>query len=440
MGFYFKLAPGVKIRASSRGLRASVGPRAARVHFGAGGTGVSTGAGPVSLYHSVSGGRGRRGGTGPSRTSIAAHERQLRQAQKLEQAQELNAAFQAILNLHREEFTPATAPVAPPPGAVDVAGIRERHEHAALQGTNVLQRSARKVARRQAAEASSREVDAETARMLLEQAALQGDLDEQWHRLLANDPDVVFATLTDAFEDNEAPAAMAGVYDSEASIVVLAPDIEAIPERMPTLTEAGNLSLAKLTKSKRNSFYAQLVCGQVLVTVREALAVAPSLMSVRVAAFRWTPPNAYGNRSIECLLAAVFSRDALQGIQWQSADAVTIVNDASAELRINQGATNELRPLDLSNEPALAALIKSVDLQEPSVSEEHDEFNVVLEDAGGKKIAVIKELRNVSSLGLKEAKDLVDGAPILILEKVSKETAFKAKAALERVGATVTLK
>ena len=251
---------------------------------------------------------------------------------------------------------------------------------------------------------------------------------------------VVFATLTDAFEDNEAPAAMAGVYDSEASIVVLAPDIEAIPERMPTLTEAGNLSLAKLTKSKRNSFYAQLVCGQVLVTVREALAVAPSLMSVRVAAFRWTPPNAYGNRSIECLLAAVFSRDALQGIQWQSADAVTIVNDASAELRINQGATNELRPLDLSNEPALAALIKSVDLQEPSVSEEHDEFNVVLEDAGGKKIAVIKELRNVSSLGLKEAKDLVDGAPILILEKVSKETAFKAKAALERVGATVTLK
>ena len=49
MGFYFKIAPGVKIRATRRGLRPSVGPRAARVHFGAGGTGVSTGAGPVSL-------------------------------------------------------------------------------------------------------------------------------------------------------------------------------------------------------------------------------------------------------------------------------------------------------------------------------------------------------------------------------------------------------
>jgi hypothetical protein len=56
MGFYFKVAPGVKIRATKRGLRASVGPRAARVHFGAGGTGVSTGAGPVSrITRSVAG-------------------------------------------------------------------------------------------------------------------------------------------------------------------------------------------------------------------------------------------------------------------------------------------------------------------------------------------------------------------------------------------------
>jgi hypothetical protein len=77
-------------------------------------------------------------------------------------------------------------------------------------------------------------------------ADLQGELDEQWRRLLANDPEIVFATLTEAFEDNEAPAAMAGVHDSEASIVVLVPDVEVVPERMPKLTEAGNLSLAKL--------------------------------------------------------------------------------------------------------------------------------------------------------------------------------------------------
>ena len=73
-------------------------------------------------------------------------------------------------------------------------------------------------------------------------------------------------------------------------------------------------------------------------------------------------------------------------------------------------------------------------------AEEQDEFDVVLEAAGDKKIQVIKEVRTLTSLGLKEAKDLVDGAPKPLLEKVNKETAEKAKAALEGAGATVTVK
>jgi large subunit ribosomal protein L7/L12 len=72
--------------------------------------------------------------------------------------------------------------------------------------------------------------------------------------------------------------------------------------------------------------------------------------------------------------------------------------------------------------------------------EEQDEFDVVLEAAGEKKIQVIKEVRALTSLGLKEAKDLVDGAPKPVLEKVAKDVAEKAKAALEGAGATVTLK
>jgi Protein of unknown function (DUF4236) len=59
MGFSFKVAPGVRIRASNRGLRASVGPRVARVHVGAGRTSMSSGLGPVSLYHTVGKARGR---------------------------------------------------------------------------------------------------------------------------------------------------------------------------------------------------------------------------------------------------------------------------------------------------------------------------------------------------------------------------------------------
>jgi large subunit ribosomal protein L7/L12 len=72
--------------------------------------------------------------------------------------------------------------------------------------------------------------------------------------------------------------------------------------------------------------------------------------------------------------------------------------------------------------------------------EEKDEFDVILEAAGEKKIQVIKEVRTLTSLGLKEAKDLVDGAPKPVLEKVNKDAADKARAALEGAGATVTVK
>lgn len=73
-------------------------------------------------------------------------------------------------------------------------------------------------------------------------------------------------------------------------------------------------------------------------------------------------------------------------------------------------------------------------------AEEKTEFDVILEAAGDKKIQVIKEVRALTSLGLKEAKDLVDGAPKPVLEGADKDAAEKAKAALEGAGATVTLK
>ena len=73
-------------------------------------------------------------------------------------------------------------------------------------------------------------------------------------------------------------------------------------------------------------------------------------------------------------------------------------------------------------------------------SADQDEFDVILDEAGDKKIQVIKEVRTLTNLGLKEAKDLVDGAPKPVLEKANKETAEKAKAALEGAGAKVTVK
>jgi large subunit ribosomal protein L7/L12 len=91
--------------------------------------------------------------------------------------------------------------------------------------------------------------------------------------------------------------------------------------------------------------------------------------------------------------------------------------------------------------PVAAAAAAAPGAAAPAEAEaEQDEFDVILEAAGDKKIQVIKEVRTLTSLGLKEAKDLVDGAPKSVLEKVNKEAADKAKAALEGAGATVTVK
>ncbi len=89
---------------------------------------------------------------------------------------------------------------------------------------------------------------------------------------------------------------------------------------------------------------------------------------------------------------------------------------------------------------AVAAAAPGAAAPEVAAEEEQDEFDVVLAAAGDKKIQVIKEARALTNLGLKEAKDLVDGAPKTVLEKVSKEDADKAKAQLEAAGASVELK
>lgn len=114
MGFSFKVAPGVRVRASSRGIRTSVGPRAARVHFGSGRTALSTGAGPVTFYTRVGSGPRRSPSVSSYQRQQAAYARQQAKEAKAQQARELAAAFQSILGLHREEFPPAAPAAAAP--------------------------------------------------------------------------------------------------------------------------------------------------------------------------------------------------------------------------------------------------------------------------------------------------------------------------------------
>ncbi|SIM48157.1 hypothetical protein [Micromonospora cremea] len=199
-----------------------------------------------------------------------------------------------------------------------------------------------------------------------QRAGWQQYLDQRWQQLCSNNADVVLETLEEAFDDNEAPSAAVGVTGDEVSLVVLVPTVEqVVPERMPTTTQAGNLSLRKLPQRDRAAYYRQFVCGQVPVTVREAFAVAPAIGSARVAVLRHEGPDSYARPLVSCLLATRIHRASLNGVRWADADAAAIVNDASNELLLNpRPRTGELLPLNLASEPAITELINAVDLAE----------------------------------------------------------------------------
>lgn len=272
--------------------------------------------------------------------------------------------FQEILNLHRADFPPSRRPVVPAP-SIDENGIRTRHENAALAGIGLFKREQRTAAKHQAQAWAEYEISTERTRLAQQQAYLQGQLDERWQQLCANEPAVVLATLEEAFEDNEAPAAAVGLHADELALVVLSPPMEIVPERMPATTQAGNLTLRKLPKKERVSFYKLLVCGHLLATLREAFAVAPSLRSARVVVLRSAGPDSYGNPRVECILAAHFFRKAFDGIRWDAAEASDVVNDTASELLIKErGAAKEFDSIDLSNESELATLIEQVDVSE----------------------------------------------------------------------------
>lgn len=371
MGVYFRVAPGVRVRVSSRGVRTSLGPRAARLHVGGGyRPGVSTGAGPVTLYHGIGGSKRRRPRTastshGAPQATPATYHRQAQVAAKAGQAQQIQAALVEIGNLHRHAPTKVTEPVAGPPAPVDEKAIRDRHNALARQGTHFWQRELRMAALVQASAAASAEIAGARAAATQERAQHQAELDRHWQDLLANQPDVVLATLAEAFEDNEMHAAAVSVQGNEASIAVVVPDASVIPDRMPKTTEAGNLSLPKMTQTDAAGFYVTAVCGHLLAAVRETLAVAPGLACVRSVAIRRSEPDVYGRHHAECLVAATFTRAALDGIDWAHATAPAIFDQAGTDRSVNlTGRVKHLEPIDLAGEPDLAALVAAVDLEQ----------------------------------------------------------------------------
>jgi hypothetical protein len=174
------------------------------------------------------------------RQAAAARRAQV-EAEKAREAQHLAAIFNEILQLHRQEFAPVERPIAPPPSPPNEQEVRSRHEKAALHGIGLFQRSERAAAKQRAAISAQAELATLWQQAQAEAANWQGYLDAQWSGLVANDPETVLATLVEAFEDNEAPAAPIGVDGAELSLVVLVPPESAVPERMPA-TMAGTAS------------------------------------------------------------------------------------------------------------------------------------------------------------------------------------------------------
>jgi hypothetical protein len=223
---------------------------------------------------------------------------------------------------------------------VDANHIRRAYINDAKRRTSIFARQKREHALSEARILADMEVSRLKAEYTQQRERWQADLDMVWAALRANDADTVLAALTRAFEDNEAAAAAVGAEGDEVSLVVVVPPVDSIPERKPTTTAAGNLSLKKLTKRETADLYKLVVAGFVLLTVKEAFAVAPGITSARVVAVR----HGDGIRTPEPVMAATISR---------------------SELAMREkGVTKALQPLDLAEHPELEPLLEAIDFED----------------------------------------------------------------------------
>lgn len=284
---------------------------------------------------------------------------------RAEATEQLVEVYRRIASLHHEHFMPAEPSVASEPPLIDTAEVEQRHRKAGLKGISIFARSRRRDALAQAAAAAQSEIYARELERTRGRTAAQAQLDAEWARLRANEPDAVLAALAAAFEDNDAAAAPLGVIGDEASLVVIVPTLEAMPQKKPEVTPTGRPTIKAVPKKEAASWHATAVAGCMLVTVKEAFAVAPGLQSVRIVAATTPERDAYGNRHPDVLVAARFERERLDGVHWRTTEFVRILNDVTSELELKQvGSAKTLTPLPLDDEPELRAMLGAIDFEE----------------------------------------------------------------------------
>jgi hypothetical protein len=349
VAFSLKLAPGVQIQASRYGIQTNRGPNAPDVSVGRQFTNPAIPAAPLTFYTPSRARREQPSYLAPQLPPTA---------DKAQQAQALASAIQGIRTLHHREFPLVQRLVAPYPPRPDHTVILQRRTNDALARVSIFRRSTRKAAQAAAVLATRMECNELVAASQAQYVAVRQEIDQLWQRLITNDSDVVMAVLSHAFQNSSAHAAPLGVWDAEAQLALLAPDIAALPERHPTTTAAGNLSLKKFTKGELADLYKQLVAGLVLAAAKEAFAVGPGVTDIQIVALRSTPADAYGKVRDEAILATRVARAALNGVQWTKADALSILNGISSEVVTRTaGPSKGFASLDLKMEPEIARLI-----------------------------------------------------------------------------------
>jgi stress response protein SCP2 len=379
MGFGIRLAPGIRLSASSRGLRMGIGPRIARVHVGAGRTGFSSGLGPITYYTSAGGRRRSRSGGGrvsggraparavaggPTRGQIAQLQREARRQAAEEAYRALVAWEQRLTSLHLEVFPTTVAPPDLGPEPVDAGAMYAFLEQRELAGLGRFDFNGRR-------EAKQRAYALLGPAVVAEQAARAGAYQAQramelaaWTALVENDPGAVLDALEAAFADNESDAVgincEATPAGAQVSIIVMVGNGEDLPDRKPTRTAAGAPSSAKRTKKDRADLYTRWLASTVLATVKEAFAVAPGVTAAKVLVIRRDPAAANPSDYLAAIYAGTFDRDRLARWNWHQVDPVEeLLRTPDARLT-RKGASLEIVPLDLTGEPDLAAVVAAV--------------------------------------------------------------------------------
>ncbi|MEV4515429.1 TerD family protein [Dactylosporangium sp. NPDC049525] len=374
MGFGIRLAPGIRLSASSRGLRMGIGPRIARVHVGAGRTGFSSGIGPISYYTSAGGRRrrstgggragGGRAGGGPTRAQIAQLQRDARRQAAEEAYDALVALEHRLTSLHTEVFPTTVAPPDGGPEPVDAAAMYTWLEQRELAALGRFDFSGRREAKRRAQSMLAAEIAAEQAARAGAYQAQRATELAAWTALVDNDPGAVLDALEAAFADNESEAVGINCEPTPAgalvSLVVMVGTADGTPDRKPTRTAAGAPSSAKRTKKDRADLYTRWLASTVLATVKEAFAVAPGVTDAQVLVIRRDPAAADPAGYLSAVYAGRFQRQRLTGWNWNAVDPVEELLRAPDARLTRKGASLEIAALNLSDEPELAAVLAAV--------------------------------------------------------------------------------